>query len=128
LEKLDLLDEGKSGRWVHWVLELTAKHRRELCKLYEVRDEAVDDVGHTMKYASRRMKQNRAQHAYLDKVRDRNGQKDAEADLTEWLGIMCDDNSSSLSGSVSHASGSSSASSSPQLLSAGWSSNPPSPA
>jgi hypothetical protein len=127
-EKLDLLDKGESGKWLPWVLELGAKHRRELCELYELRDEAVDKEGNTMKHASRRLKQNRAQQAYMQKVKDREGQKDAEADLTERLGIVRDDNSSSQSRSVSHASGSSSASSSPQPLSAGWSSNPPSPA
>jgi hypothetical protein len=56
-----------SCKWHPWVLELSAKKRKELFKIYNIADHTMDANGFTIKYSSRRLKQNRAQHVYLMK-------------------------------------------------------------
>jgi hypothetical protein len=69
-----------SCKWHSWVLELSAKHRKELFKIYNITDDTMDVDGTTIKYSSRRMKQNRAQHLYLKKrAKDKKNRSKATA-------------------------------------------------
>jgi hypothetical protein len=57
------------GKWAPWVLELSATDRTQLFVSYQLPEDTVDTSGLTIKAASRRMKQNRAQRAYLARNR-----------------------------------------------------------
>lgn len=70
--------DRNTGRWCEWVLELSSKQRKEMCDLYDLPENAEDDAGFTVKYASRRFKQNRSQHEYLRKIREKKEAKSAE--------------------------------------------------
>jgi hypothetical protein len=63
--------DRSSGKWSEWVLELPVKQRKEMMKAYNLPADATDEAGHTIKYASRRFKQNRAQREYLRKAQEK---------------------------------------------------------
>jgi hypothetical protein len=62
---------SSDGKWHHWVLELSAKDRKTRLLEHDMTDDSKDSTGNTARYASRRMKQNRAQMAYLQKNKKR---------------------------------------------------------
>jgi hypothetical protein len=62
---------SSDGKWHRWVLELSAKDRKTRLLEHDMSDDSKDSTGNIARYASRRMKQNRAQMAYLQKNKKR---------------------------------------------------------
>jgi hypothetical protein len=65
------------------VLELSAMHRTEVFKIYNIGDHTMDACKFTIKYSSRRLKQNRAQRLHLENVRSRQLAQVAERKRTK---------------------------------------------
>jgi hypothetical protein len=75
--------DRSSGKWREWVLELPVTQRKEMMKAYNLPADATDETGHTVKYASRRFKQNRAQREYLRKAQEKKKRKAQEKTQTK---------------------------------------------